>query len=144
MIQAVTDRVKADNPNLEISESMTLHNLFQPDIDDIDSYVGEMTEYMNQMDFVSISNYPFFKNQQSKNEYQEAFDFLHQRINRPIAFVETSHLAQDLIVPNLNLNIAGSESQQNVYLRIEIMMRYGKPSLLKFVTSVNCGEILVY
>ncbi|HKK61971.1 MAG TPA: hypothetical protein VJ951_05395, partial [Bacteroidales bacterium] len=70
----------------------------------------------NQMDFVAISFYPFFKNQNSVNDFQQTFDFLHNRIDKPIAFVETCHLAENLLVTNLNLSISGNEVEQNSYL----------------------------
>ncbi|MCA1763102.1 MAG: hypothetical protein LC664_08940, partial [Flavobacteriales bacterium] len=105
-----------ENPNLHISESMTLHNLYLPDMDNQTDYLEEMTGYINAMDFVAISFYPFFKNLHTRNDFQGAFDFLHERVNRPIAFVETCTIAEDLVVPNFNLSISGSEAEQNIYL----------------------------
>ncbi len=116
LIQNVKSRVKQLYPNLTISESISLHNLYEPDVANPAAYINEMTNYINQMDFVAISFYPFFKNLHSKNEFQQIFDFLHNNINQPIAFVETSHIAEDLIVPNLNLSINGTEIEQNLYL----------------------------
>ena len=116
LIQNVKSRIKELYPNLPISESISLHNLYEPDVTDLTNYINEITGYMNQMDFAAISFYPFFKNQHSKSEFQETFDFLHQNINRPIAFVESSHIAENLIVPNLSLSINGNETEQNSYL----------------------------
>jgi len=116
LIQNVKSRVKQSYPNLKISESISLHNLYEPDISNPDEYIDEVVDYMNQMDFVAISFYPFFKNQHSKAEFQQTFDFLHSRINKPIAFVETGHLAENLSVPNLNVSINGDECGQNAYL----------------------------
>ena len=58
--------------------------------------IEEMANYMNHMDFVAISFYTFFKDLHTAVEFQGVFDFLHSRINKPIAFVETSHIAEDL------------------------------------------------
>ncbi|WP_422083073.1 hypothetical protein [Ulvibacterium sp.] len=116
LIQNVKSRIKELYPNLPISESISLHNLYEPDVTDPTNYINEITSYMNQMDFAAISFYPFFKNQHAKSEFQETFDFLHQNINRPIAFVESSHIAENLIVPNLSLSINGNETEQNSYL----------------------------
>lgn len=117
LMQNINNRIAKAYPNLRVSESITLHNLFEPDVDNPEVYLKEMINYMNAMDFVAISFYPFFKLQSTEPEFQAAFDFLHQNINRPIAFAETCHLAEDLIVPNLNLSIAGSEPEQDVYLK---------------------------
>jgi len=117
LIQSVTSRINREYPELPVAESVSLHNLIEPDIPDPLNYVNEMTAHMNQMDFVAISFYPFFKNLSSADEFQEAFDFLHERITRPIAFAETSHIAENLVVPNLGLSIDGSELGQNSYLQ---------------------------
>ncbi|MDH7445916.1 glycosyl hydrolase 53 family protein [Aquimarina sp. 2201CG14-23] len=117
LMQNVTSRIKEIYPNLSISESISLHNLYESDeVADPTAYVNEIITHMNQMDFVAISFYPFFKNQHSKAEFQETLDFLHSNINKPIAFVETAHIAENLIVPNLGLSINGDEAEQNVYL----------------------------
>ena len=116
LISNVKSRIKQLYPNLKISESISLHNLYNPDISNPNEYINEMVNYMNQMDFVSISFYPFFKNQHTRTDFQETFDFLNTQINKPIAFVETSHLAENLSIPNLNVAIEGSECEQNKYL----------------------------
>lgn len=99
LIQNVKSRIKALYPNLRISESTSLHNLYDIDIANPTAYIDEIISHMNQMDFVAISFYPFFKNQHSKNEFQQTFNFLHSNINKPIAFVESCHLAENLSVP---------------------------------------------
>ncbi len=116
LIQNVKSRIKQLYPDLPISESISLHNLYEADVSNPTEYMEEMIAHMNQMEFVAISFYPFFKNLSTKNEFQGAFGFLHDNITKPIAFVETSHIAEDLIVSNLNLSIGGTEIEQNIYL----------------------------
>ena len=116
LINNVKSRIKQLHPNLNISESISLHNLYEPDVSNPIEYINEMIDYMNQMDFVSISFYPFFKNQHTSTDFQQTFDFLNSRINKPIAFVETGNLAEDLSVPNLNISITGNQCEQNIYL----------------------------
>ncbi|UXP34008.1 glycosyl hydrolase 53 family protein [Reichenbachiella agarivorans] len=112
----VRSRLKTRFPSLLISESITLHNYFQPQVDNPSDYIQEVSDYSEEFDFIAISFYPFFKNLQTIEEYQEAFDFLHNQFNKPIAFVETSHLSGDLVIPNLNTNITGSLTRQKEYL----------------------------
>ncbi|NNK18983.1 MAG: hypothetical protein HKP49_07495 [Maribacter sp.] len=116
LIGNVKARIAQVYPDLPISESISLHNLYDSDVPNPTEYIDETVEYMNQMDFVAISFYPFLKNLNSQNDFQQAFDFLHSNISKPIAFVETSHIAEDLIVPNLNLSLSGDEIEQNIYL----------------------------
>lgn len=117
----VKSRIKQLYPNLPISESVSLHNLYESDVSDSIQYINEIIDYMNQMDFVSISFYPFLKNQHTRTDFQQTFDFLHSRINKPIAFVETANLAENLSIPNLNVSIAGNQCEQNLYLETLFM-----------------------
>ena len=116
LIQNVKSRIKEIYPNLKISESISLHNLYKPDVTHPGDHINDMLSHMNNMDFVSISFYPFFKMLDTKPEFQEAFDFLNDHITRPIAFVETAQLAENLSVPNFDLFIKGSICEQNSYL----------------------------
>lgn len=131
LIQNVKSSIKQIYPGLKVSESITLHNLYDPDVADPTAYINEMVNYMNQMDYVSISFYPFFKNLHSQTDFQQAFDFLHSRITKPIAVAETSHLAEHLSVPNLNLSIEGNECEQNTYL--ETLMTNAQDKGYEFV-----------
>lgn len=112
----VRSRIKIDYPNLKISESITLHNWYEPDVDNPDAYVSEIKTYAEQFDFVAISFYPFFKDLHKRKQFQKAFDFLHENTSKPIAFVETSHLANDLSIPAFELNLKSNEKEQNEYL----------------------------
>ena len=118
LMDAVKSSMASNYPDLPISESISLHNLFEPDIADSEVYVDQIVSRVNQMDFASISFYPFLKNQSSKEEMQLTFDFLHDQIKKPIAFVETSQIAENLIIPNLNVSISGSPTSQNDYLEL--------------------------
>ncbi|MCG8581030.1 MAG: hypothetical protein MI866_14010 [Bacteroidales bacterium] len=117
LMSSVRMRFKAEFPNIPISESMTLHNLYEPEVADSEKYINEVTDYINTLEFASISFYPFFKGLKTKNDFQKAFDFLHHHINVPVAFSETSHLSEDLHLENLNLTISGNEQEQVDYLQ---------------------------
>jgi len=112
----VKTRIQEEFPLLKISESITLHNFYQPDVANQEEFIDEIVDYSNSMDFVAISFYPFFKGLKTKEDFQSAFDFLHERIDKPIAFAETGHLSEDLTVDSYNLFIAGNQCEQNEYL----------------------------
>jgi hypothetical protein len=116
LMHNVKSRIQQEYPSLKISESLSLHNLYQPEVLDSEDYIDEIVAYANNMDFVAISFYPFFKGQHSKNDFQKAFDFLHSKITKPIAFSETSHLSEDLSISSYDLFIESSECEQNLYL----------------------------
>ncbi len=117
LIFDVKSRIKQLYPELKIAASVSLHNLFEPEVANPTTYIEAITDHMNEMDFVAISFYPFLKNQSSIAEFQETLDFLHNQVTLPIAFVETSHLAENLVIPNLNVSIDGSENGQCDYLQ---------------------------
>lgn len=116
LMSNVRSSIKQQYPNIRLSESITLHNLYQPEVVNPTAYINEITTYAQESDFAAISFYPFFKGLQSGSQFQKAFDFLHTNIDIPIAFVETNHLAEDLNVPNLSLNIRSDECLQQIYL----------------------------
>lgn len=131
LISEVKMRIKNEYPNLQISESITLHNLFKPEVSNPNEYIDEMVDYANQMEFVAISYYPFFKGHHTKIEFQTAFDFLHEKIQKPIAFSETSHIAEDLSVSGFNFYAEGNECEQNLYL--ETLLANAQKQNYKFV-----------
>ncbi len=112
----ISTRIAQEFPGMRISESITLHNLYQPDVSDPQAYTAEVLDYANDLDLVCISFYPYFKGLYTKEGFQDAFDFLHANISKPIAFAETSHLSEDLSVESYNLFIAGNQTEQNAYL----------------------------
>ncbi|MFS4415301.1 glycosyl hydrolase 53 family protein [Maribacter sp. 2307ULW6-5] len=117
LMEKVTLRIKEQHPDLPISQSISLHNFYGPIVAKPEQFIEDIVQHIDRLDFVAISFYPFFKNQATPEEFQAAFNFLHQRTNKPIAIVETAHLAEDLSVPSLNVSIAGNEAQQNRYLQ---------------------------
>jgi hypothetical protein len=122
LMTRIRSRLKRAYPNLLLSESITLHNWFQPNVNEPDTFIAEISSYLNQnMDFAAISFYPFFKGQHTKTEFQEAFDFLHSQTNLPIAFVETTHLAENLEVSSLNLSISSNACEQKDYAEMLLL-----------------------
>ena len=114
----IRTRLKSEFPDLILSESITLHNFFNPDIDNPTDFINEMSDYITQLDFAAISFYPFFKGLHTEEEFQTAFDFLHENVSIPIAFVETTHLPEDLIIPSFNVDIRSDECEQQAYLEV--------------------------
>ena len=114
MINAVRPLLKNKYPNLPLSESVTLHNLAN---NTTPAEVQEVSNYVNMnQDFASISFHPHLGGMNDLSSYGLAFQTLKDNITLPIAIVETSALAEDLIVPNLNVNISASPQFQKELL----------------------------
>jgi len=116
LIEEVIASAKATFPGIKIATSISLHNLFEPNIETPTEYTDAVMAHVNKMDFIAISYYPFLKNQRSVQEFQQTFDFLHSNTSKPIAIVESGHIAEDLVVPNLGVSIAGNPIEQNQFL----------------------------
>ena len=116
LAQSVKTILKNDYPTLRMSESITLHDWFNPNVPDPITFITEIDDYVNQLDFAAVSFYPFLKGQHTKEEFREALDFLHAHTNKTIAFTETGHIAENLSVPGFNLSVNGSPCEQNAYL----------------------------
>ncbi len=117
LMNKIRTRLKDAYPNLPLSESITLHNWFEPEVKDQTGFISEISNYINQnMDFAAISYYPFLKGQHKKTEFQRAFNFLHSEVSVPIAFSETAHLAENLTIKNFNINIKSNACEQKYYL----------------------------
>jgi hypothetical protein len=124
-------RIQQYMPSLLVSESITLHNLYRPDVANPEEYKAEILKYVNALDWVPISFYPFFKGLDTRDGFQDAFDFIHENIKKPIAFAETSHLSEDLNVASFNLSIPGSPCGQNAYL--ETLLTNAQENRYKYV-----------
>lgn len=117
LVSQVKPRLKNLFPNLPISESYSLHNWFQPEVDDPPTYQTILRQTVNDLDFAAISYYPFFKGQHYPSEFQQSFDFLHSEVSVPIALVETAHLAQSLSIPAFDLNISSDPCEQSLFAK---------------------------
>lgn len=131
LITAVRSKIRTAYPQLPLSESVTLHNWFQPDVSNVAAYQSEMKDFVNALDFAAISFYPFLKAQHDAAAFQQAFDFLHQQVTVPIAFSETGHIAEPLSVPSLNISMNGSPCEQNAYL--EVLLTNAQVQSYRFV-----------
>jgi hypothetical protein len=116
LAESLRPRLQSEYPDLKIAETFTLHNYYQIDVADPIAFQAELTNYMNSLDLVGISFYPFFVGLNDREGFQDAFDFLHGQVIRPIVFSETSHLSEDLNVEAFNLSISGNETEQKDYL----------------------------
>ena len=125
LAQNLRVRIKNQYPNLRISESITLHNWFNPEVENPEQHIAEIDEYINQnLDFAAISFYAYFKGLHTKSHFQIAFDFLHSHTTKPIAFSETAFLAEILEIENYNLVIPSDECEQKDYLEVLLLNAY--------------------
>lgn len=126
--QNLRERLSVDYPNLLVSASVTLHNLV--DSDD-NAYLTEIIDYVNAMDFVAISYYPFIHGALNQTAFEDDLAFLKTHISKPIAFVETAHLAEDLELQNPELLLQADVCTQKDYL--QALLRTADESDVEFV-----------
>lgn len=123
LMSKIRPRIKTAYPNLRISESLTLHNWYKAEPS---SNIKEISDYAENMDFVSISFYPYFKDLHYAEDFQRAFNFLHTQTSKPFAFVETAHLAENLQVDGYDIFIESDECAQKEYLEILLLNAYNQ------------------
>jgi len=116
LMQNVKARIVQLHPDIPLSESVTLHNWYSPNINNPQEFITEISEYVSNYEFTAVSFYPFFKGLHTTADFQLAFDFLHEQTDQPVAFVETAMIAENLEVPALDLFIQGDECGQRAYL----------------------------
>jgi hypothetical protein len=116
MADYVRSQLKASYPSLRVAESFTLHGWFGAHLAGQNGHVQELRTMAAVSDFTAISFYAFMKGLKTQSEFQQAFDFLHAQAQKPIAFVETNHLAEDLSVEKFNVFLKGDQCEQNLYL----------------------------
>jgi hypothetical protein len=126
LMAKIRSRVKQAYPSLPLSESVTLHNWYNPATNNPTAYGQEIRDYVDQLDFIAISFYPFLKALNTKQEFQQAFDFLHSQVTKPIAVVETGHIAEDLDLKNLGVFLKGNACEQRDYLEVLLLNTYNK------------------
>ncbi|GLR17314.1 hypothetical protein GCM10007940_19290 [Portibacter lacus] len=115
---AIQAKINSLYPSLPLAASVTLHNWYQPEVSDKENYHAELSELIADGDFAAISFYPFLKGMHKKSKFQNAFDFLHERVSLPILMVETNHLAETLELKSFNLTIKSDECEQKEYLEV--------------------------
>jgi hypothetical protein len=131
LIETVKRNLKIDYPTLKMAESVTLHNWYNPNVTNQSAFIAEINNYVSQHDFAAVSFYPFLKGQHTAAEFQQAFDFLHAQVTKPVAFVETGHIAEDLNVPAFQLSVKTSDCEQKEYL--ESLLKNAKAKDYEFI-----------
>lgn len=127
----VRSELRASHPDLKIAESFTLHNWYKTEFASDPWLLQEMKEYIALSDFTAISYYPFLQGLHKREEFDAAFIFLNEQAPKPVAIVETGHLAENLSVPELNVSIEGTACEQNQYL--ESLLRSAHTQDFEFV-----------
>lgn len=122
LISIIRENIQQSFPNIALSESISLHNWITHYTQNEHELVEEIANYANMSDFVSISFYPFFKYMNTTTEFTQAFNFLQNKSEKPIAIVETNYIAETLELPSYNITIPAQETEQYVYLETLLSM----------------------
>ena len=115
----VRQRLKEKYPDLPLSESITLHDLYSPEgVEDVEAYRKDVFDYVNEnCDFIAVSFHPFLKDMHGYEQFQEAFDLLNNSTDKPIAIVESSYIAENLTLLTWGVSIKSDPCQQDEFLQ---------------------------
>lgn len=82
--------------------------------------LGRAEQLLPYTDFIGLSAYPYYfspTNSDPKNIPDTLFEnFINLDANKPWVFAETGYIAQNLVIPEYNLNKQGTPVWQNEYL----------------------------
>ena len=120
LVRAVYTRLKTDNPNLPIFLTVQDQSFNNSKAELLET-TSMLLEYS---DYIAVSSYPFFNYQDfSRDANPDLFpdnwlqDFRNLDSSKPFAISETGFCAEDLLIPNLEINVKGSIEWQDTYLK---------------------------
>ncbi len=115
-LSQVYQRLKLNNPTIPIFISFIVDESPQGF-----NYASQLVDYT---DFIGLSTYPYLGVSSSGNGNTNPADFpadyfekyINLSVTKPLAFAETGYIAEDLIIPGLNINKQGNTGWQKDYL----------------------------
>lgn len=97
--ERVRKRVKQLFPRLPLSESISLHNLLDPNIPGNPERWPRIQAFVKPFDFVAVSYYPLLLGHKRADEIERVLVKLRSLTNKPLAFAETGQPAETLELP---------------------------------------------
>lgn len=115
-LSQVYQRLKLNNPTIPIFISFIVDESPQGF-----NYASQLVDYT---DFIGLSAYPYLGVSSSGNGNTNPTNFpadyfekyINLSVTKPLAFAETGYIAEDLIIPGLNINKQGNPEWQKDYL----------------------------
>lgn len=115
-LSQVYQKLKLNNPTIPIFISFIVDESPQGF-----NYANQLVDYT---DFIGLSAYPYLGVSSSGNGNTNPGNFpanyfekyINLSVTKPLAFAETGYIAEDLIIPGLNINKLGSIGWQKEYL----------------------------
>lgn len=115
-VAQVYQKLKIDNPNIPLFISFI--------VDESPQGLDYANQLINYTDFVALSAYPYIGVSSSANGDTNPANFpanyfekyINLSATKPLAFAETGYAAENLVIPDLNLNKQSNEIYQKDYL----------------------------
>lgn len=124
--------LKKKYPSLQISQSVTLHVLINPDVKSPTEYRRKISSFTKKQDFCGVSFYPHFAGYRTEKQFQSAFDFLHKFTRKPIAITETANIAEPVDIPTFKIKLESNPTEQKNYL--EVLFKNAHKKKYKFIS----------
>jgi hypothetical protein len=116
-LSQVYSRLKIKYPNIPLFISFM--------VDESPEGYANASQLIPYTDYIGLSAYPYVVVSSSVNGNTNPalfpsnfFDKFIALSNKPLVFAETSYIAENLVIPSLNLNKQGNENWQNDYLQL--------------------------
>ena len=115
MAKEVYEALKKENPNLPIFLSFTIDHYYK----DEENQREAVRQLLPYTDYIAVSTYPYMSGFANPEDFpQDWFSRIAELDpTKPFAIGETSYPAEDLVLPERNVNVPGSEAWQAWYAR---------------------------
>lgn len=105
--------LKRTYPDLPIFATITLHNLTNRGWKDLPLQQDKVREFLQFVDVVGISYYPFMAGQSEKPT--KILDWVRKFTDKPLAITETGYPAETITLKSYNIIISSSPAKQAAY-----------------------------
>ena len=106
-------QLKKAYPDLAIFATVTLHNLTNRGWDDLQVQQDKIREFLQYVDIVGISYYPFMAGQSERPT--KTLDWVRKFTDKPLAITETGYPAETIVLRTYNLTISSNPAKQKTY-----------------------------
>ncbi len=126
--ERVRRRVKQLFPRLPVGESLSLHQLLDPNVPGQAERWTRMQTFVKSFDFVAVSYYPLLLGHKRAEEIDGVLMRLRLLTSKPLAFAETGQPAETLELPSHQLVFPLTQADQSVAMN----------ALFRFASRERC------
>lgn len=115
--QKVRAAIRAEYPDLPLSESVSLHNLLDEGSQNRQAIRADVKAHLSGLDLTTVSYYPFMRGTSDRAGFDAALNWVRDWAPAPVAISETGFPAEPLVLPSWQVDLPLSPADQSRYMR---------------------------